>query len=107
MRIQLDPVSFPQQQEGQVHEDPAQELELDAVGPEGQVREDPVQEPELDAGAPGGQVHEDPAQEPELDAVAPGGGEDQQQIGGGDVRRSERTGGAPDSARCESSSASS
>ena len=48
MRIQLDPVSFPQQQEGQVHEDPAQELELDAVGPEGQVREDPVQEPELD-----------------------------------------------------------
>ncbi len=69
MRIQLDPVSFPQQQEGQ--------------------------------------VHEDPAQEPELDAVAPGGGEDQQQIGGGDVRRSERTGGAPDSARCESSSASS
>ena len=48
MRIQLDPVSFPQQQEGQVHEDPAQEPELDAVGPEGQVREDPVQDIMLD-----------------------------------------------------------
>ena len=33
--IQLYPVSFPQHQEGQVHEDPAQEPELDAVVPGG------------------------------------------------------------------------